>query len=94
MTAGHKGRAHRLVGGYPMKLSKGKNGKAPRSVTFAIIFRKRPDGVIHIATNDPEGVGFNVGISNDPTKRNGHPTLYRKLDAFLTMKGIQDTTAR
>jgi hypothetical protein len=76
-----------------MKLSRGKNGKAPHSVTFAIVFRKRPNGLVHITTNDPEAVGFNVAISDDPTKRNGHPTLYRKLDAFLTMKGAYDASA-
>jgi hypothetical protein len=76
-----------------MKLSRGKNGKAPHSVTFAIVFRKRPDRLIHITTNDPEAVGFDVAISDDPTKRNGHPTLYRKLDTFLTMKGAYDVSA-
>jgi hypothetical protein len=75
-----------------MKLSRGKNGKAPHSVTFAIVFRKRPNGLIHVATNDPEGIGFNVAISDDPTKRNGHPTLYRKLDAYLKMKGAYDVS--
>jgi hypothetical protein len=77
-----------------MKLSKGKGGKAPRSVTFAIDFWKRPNGLINIATNDPEGIGFNVAISDDPTKRNGHPTLYRKLDAFLKMKGAYDVSEK
>lgn len=77
-----------------MKLSKGKAGKAPRAVTLAIDFWKRPNGLINIATNDPEGTGFNVAISADPTKRNGHPTLYRRLDAFLRMKGAHDVSAK
>jgi hypothetical protein len=78
--------------GRGMKLSKGKAGKAPRSVSMPVDFWKTANGLIHIATNDPEGEGFHVAVSNDKTKPNGHPSLYRRLDAFLRMKGAFDVT--
>jgi hypothetical protein len=80
--------------GRAMKLSKkGKAGRAPRSVSMPVDFWKTANGLIHLATNDPEGEGFHVAISNDKTKPNGHPTLYRRLDTFLRMKGAFDVTA-
>jgi hypothetical protein len=77
-----------------MKLSKGKGGKAPRSVSMPVDFWKTANGVIHLATNDPEGEGFHVAIRDDASKPSGHPGLYRRLDAFLKMKGAYDVSAK
>ena len=76
-----------------MKLSKGKAGKLSRTVTLAIDFWKDAKGLIHFGTNDKEGGKFAAAIAEDPTKLNGHPTLYRKLDAILKRKGAFDVTA-
>jgi hypothetical protein len=77
-----------------MKLSKkGKGGKKPRTVSFEIMFWKAKNGVIHIGTNDREGIGFNVAVRHDAGKPSGHPGLYRRLDAFLKMKGALDVSS-
>ena len=74
-----------------MKLSrKGKAGEKPRTVSFEIMFWKVRGGAIHVATNDPEGVGFHVVVRDDPAKPSGHPYLYRRLDAFLKKKGAAE----
>lgn len=77
-----------------MKLSRqGKAGKKPRTVSFEVMFWKEQNGVIHLATNDPEGAGFHVAVRDDPSKRSGHPGLYRRLDAFLKKKGAYDASS-
>ena len=74
-----------------MKLSKkGKAGKAPRTVSFEIMFWKTKNGTIHIGSNDREAIGFNVAVRSDATKPSGHPHLYKRLDAFLRKKGALD----
>ena len=43
------------------------------------------DGSIHLAF---QGVrGFHVAINADPTKRNGHPTLFKRLAGLLAEAG-------
>jgi hypothetical protein len=44
-------------------------------------FWRQPDGSIHITI---KGVpGAHVAVNADPTRRNGHPTLFARLDALL-----------
>jgi hypothetical protein len=66
--------------------TRGKGGNQPRSVSLEIMFWKTPSGTIHVATNDQEARDFHVAITADPNKRNGHPTLYRRLDSYLKRK--------
>jgi hypothetical protein len=71
-----------------MRLSaRGRGGNPPRTVSFKIDFWKASDGLIHVATNDPEAADFHVAISDDPSRSNGHPNLYRRLDAYLRQCG-------
>ena len=77
-----------------MRLStKGKGGAPPRSVWFEIGFWKTPNR-IHIATNDSEAEKFHVTVSEDPTKRDGNPKLYRLLNSYLKQKGAAEPQSR
>lgn len=70
-----------------MKLAaKGKAGTKPRSVSLNVMFWFER-GAIHMATNDPDAQDFHVAIRDDPTKRSGHPMLYRRLRAYLEKMG-------
>ncbi len=70
--------------------ARGKAGNQPRSVSLAIMFWKNRSGTIHVATNDPDAPDFHVAITDDQSKRNGHPTLYRRLDSYLRRHGAGD----
>lgn len=53
-----------------------------KSVYAEVGFWREKDGSIHLSA---KGVrGFHVAINLDPKKPNGHPTLYRRLDALLS----------
>jgi hypothetical protein len=63
-----------------MRLSK--KGKA---VYTEVGFWLEKDGSIHIGIKgDPSG---HVAVNFDPTKRNGHPTLYKRLSKALRAAG-------
>ena len=63
-----------------MKLS-----KKGRSVYTEVGFWLEKDGSIHLAIKgDPRG---HVAVNQDPTKRNGHPTLFNRLAKALNEAG-------
>jgi hypothetical protein len=51
------------------------------SITFASTYFRQPDGSIHMTS--PVLGDFHVAINEDASRRNGHPTLYRRLNALL-----------
>jgi len=60
------------------------------TVTFPIdVWYDQKSGIIRVATRDkaPETWDFNIAVTNDPTKRNGHPTLFRRLRKILQAQG-------
>ena len=59
-----------------MRVSKG--GK---SVHLEVGFWLHKDGSIHLTANDVKG--FHVAINEDPKRKNGHPTLYKRLSKCL-----------
>jgi hypothetical protein len=59
-----------------------KNGK---SVHLEIGFWLNDDGSIHMTANDIEG--FHVAVNSDPARKNGHPTLYKRLAKCLADMG-------
>lgn len=59
-----------------MRISK--NGK---SVHIEVGFWLQDDGSIHMTSNEAEG--FYVAINEDPSRKNGHPTLYKRLHSIL-----------
>ena len=67
----------------------GRAGDQPRSVSLTIMFWKK-GGTIHVATNAPDAPDFHVAVTADPSKRNGHPTLFRRLDSYLRRLGAND----
>lgn len=59
--------------------------KKGRSVYLEIGFWLEKDGSIHLAA---KGVpGFHVAVNQDPQRRNGHPTLFRRLAKCLKKSG-------
>jgi hypothetical protein len=59
-----------------MKLS-----KKGRAVYLEIGFWREPNGSIHMTGR---GVpGFHVAVNKDPSRTNGHPTLFARLDKCL-----------
>ncbi len=44
---------------------------------------REPDGSIHISFKGLKG--GHVAVNADPTKRNGHPTLFSRLDQLLNL---------
>ncbi len=69
----------------------GKNGAPPKSVAMTLMFWMNDDGVIHLSTNDKAEAAekFHVAVSNDGTKPNGHPSLYRNLEKCLKASGAK-----
>ena len=63
-------------------MRKSGNGK---SVHLEIGFWLNDDGSIHMTANDVKG--FHIAVNADPAKRNGHPTLYRRLAMCLAEMG-------
>jgi hypothetical protein len=63
-----------------MRLSE--NGK---SVHIEIGFWLNNDGSIHLTSNELSD--FHVAINEDGDRRNGHPTLYRRLATLLKQAG-------
>lgn len=59
--------------------------KNRKSVHLEIGFWFSDDGSIHVASNEVDG--FHVAVNSSPTRRNGHPTLYRRLAACLGEAG-------
>jgi hypothetical protein len=58
-----------------------KQSKPGRSRYLEIGFWYEPNGTIHLtAKGEP---GFHVAISDDPSKPNGHPTLFKRLAKCL-----------
>lgn len=55
-----------------------KNGK---SVHLEVGFWLHDDGSIHLTSNEIEG--FHVAVNSSPSRRNGHPTLFRRLAQCL-----------
>lgn len=61
-----------------------------KSVKFEIyVWYNKSTGTIQIASNDQDHAlsDFNVAVTNDPAKRNGHPTLFRRLKKLLDEQG-------
>ncbi|MFN0217845.1 MAG: hypothetical protein ACKVP4_03405 [Hyphomicrobium sp.] len=59
--------------------------KDGNSVYLRVGFWLYEDGSIHMTG---EGVkGFNIAVNEDPTRKNGHPTLYRRLANCLRAMG-------
>jgi hypothetical protein len=56
-----------------------------KSVHMNFAFFLSDDGSIHLTANDVSG--FHVAINEDPARRNGHPTLYKKLADCLRQAG-------
>jgi hypothetical protein len=56
--------------------------KKGKSVYAEAGFWREPDGSIHMSFKG--GPGFHVAVNTDPKKPNGHPTLFKRLDALLT----------
>src|SRR5688572_24124444 len=54
------------------------NGK---SVHLEVGFWLHDDGSIHVTSNEVEG--FHVAVNSSPSRRNGHPTLFRRLAQCL-----------
>lgn len=54
------------------------NGK---SVHLEIGFWLHDDGSIHVTSNEVDG--FHIAVNRSPTRRNGHPTLFRRLAQCL-----------
>jgi hypothetical protein len=58
--------------------------KDGHSLHLEVGFRlRKKEGSIHMGSNDPDVSDFNVTVNNEPSSPNGHPTLYRRLAAFL-----------
>ncbi len=58
------------------------------TVTLPIdIWYDPPSGEIHVATRDQEAPTFHVAVTDDPTKPNGHPSLFQRLKKALQDKG-------
>ncbi len=68
-------------------------GEKGRVVSVQIEFWKDEHGVIRVASNDPECPDFMVAVSPDPRSTFGHPTLYKRLDAYLKQKGAAEPVA-
>jgi hypothetical protein len=63
------------------------NGK---SVHLEVGFWLHDDGSIHVTSNELEG--FHVAVNSSPTRRNGHPTLFRRLAQCLRDMGAPAPT--
>lgn len=63
-------------------MEKSKDG---RSVYLKVGFWLEKDGSIHLSGHGVKG--FHVAVNEDPQKRNGHPTLYKRLAACLRESG-------
>jgi hypothetical protein len=46
-------------------------------------------GIIHLGSNEKDQAldDFHVAVTEDPVKRNGHPTLFKRLKKILKAKG-------
>jgi hypothetical protein len=61
-----------------------------KSVKFEIYVRyNKSTGAIQIASNDQDAAlsDFNVAVTNDAAKSNGHPALFRRLKKLLDEQG-------
>ena len=63
-------------------MEKSKPGK---SVYLQIGFWLHKDGSIHLSGHGVRG--FHVTVNEEPKKRNGHPTLYKRLASCLRQMG-------
>jgi hypothetical protein len=61
-----------------------------KTVSFLIdVWYNQETGAIQLATNDKDAAlsDFNVAVTGDATKRNGHPTLFNRLKKLLEAHG-------
>jgi len=61
-----------------------------KSVKFEIyVWYNKETGAIQVASNDQDSAlsDFNIAVTSDPTKPNGHPTLFRRLKKLLESQG-------
>ena len=61
-----------------------------KSIKFQIyVWYNEKTRKIQIASNDGDRAlsDFNIAVGDDPTKSNGHPTLFRRLKKLLLEKG-------
>lgn len=66
--------------------SKGKG----KSINFEIyVWYNKQTGKIQVASNDddPALSDFNIAVGDEPTRPNGHPTLFRRLRKLLVTHG-------
>ncbi len=59
--------------------------KDGKSVHVEIGFWLDPDGSIHMTSNELDD--FHIAVNEDPARKNGHPTLYRRLAKLLKDAG-------
>lgn len=64
------------------QMEKSKDGK---SVYLHVGFWLEKDGSIHLAGRGVRG--FHVAVNKEPERRNGHPTLYKRLADCLRQMG-------
>ena len=63
--------------------------KKGKSVHIDIGFWLHEDGSIHVTSNDVKG--FHVAVNENPSRKNGHPTLYKRLVEILKQSSIQES---
>jgi hypothetical protein len=63
-----------------MRISKNGN-----SVHMEMDFWLNDDGSIYLTSNEVEG--FQIAVNADPDRKNGHPSLYRRLAKCLSQMG-------
>ena len=51
---------------------------------------RRPGGSIHLTLKDAAGKSRHLAVNADPSRRNGHPTLYAALEQCLLSAGIAE----
>ena len=57
------------------------SSKSGKSVHIDVGFWLQEDGSIHLTSNALKN--FHVAINEDPDRKNGHPTLYKRLHKIL-----------
>ena len=63
--------------------------KKGNTVTISVdVWYDQKTGIIHIGSKETDQAldDFHVAVTDDPAKRNGHPTLFRRLKKILKAK--------
>ena len=61
-----------------------------KSIDIGVSVFRNADGSIHMTSREliKGKRSFHVAVNEDPTRKNGHPTLYKRLDALLAKAGV------